>query len=250
MHSILTDMAPENSNRLPGSLKKRLLHHPGYSVRRFYVDSFHFEQVDRFPSESKILDLGGKRRNKRGVFDIEAFSFQVDYANIDRQTEPDYVCDAFYIPVKTGSYDAVILSELLEHVRDPITVLKQALRVLKVGGKAVVTAPFMFHIHGDPKDYGRYTDQYWLWAAREAGFSVGEIRSQGGFYALIANLLKVWQWGYTGGVIGWWCRRSLLFFYPPLIALLMWLDAKTSGEIFRGHTLGFEMVFVKDEDRR
>ena len=103
----------------------------GYSVRRFYLDVFFSHTINKFKPGSKILDLGGKKTNKRGVFNPEDYNLQVKYANIDEKTNPDYLCDITDLPVEDKSFDGVILSEVLEHVPDPKAVLKEAYRIFR-----------------------------------------------------------------------------------------------------------------------
>ena len=86
---------------------------------------------------------------------------QVKYVNIDPSTNPDYLYEGSNIPVESNSFDSVICSEVLEHVRNPTSILKEAFRVLKPGGLMFICVPFIFRIHPDPDDFGRYTDQYW-----------------------------------------------------------------------------------------
>lgn len=65
-------------------------------------------------------------------------------------------------------WDAVILSEVLEHVLEPLEVLREAAGILKPGGIVIVSVPFMYRIHEygdlDPetvepglRDYWRFT---------------------------------------------------------------------------------------------
>jgi SAM-dependent methyltransferase len=162
----------------------------GYSVRRYYVDDFYSRNISYFPKGGRILDIGGKKKRKRGQFDIEKYDFRVEYVNIDEKTEPDYLCDATDINVEDNSFDGVICSELLEHVSDPKAVLREAYRVLKPGGVLLLSVPFMYHIHADPYDYGRYTDFYWDNALKEINFSAISIEKQGLFFSVIANMLK------------------------------------------------------------
>ncbi len=69
----------------------------------------------------------------------------------------DYIADAHALPFLEESFDYVIATEVFEHLRKPEQATREILRVLKPGGKAVVTIPFMFRIHGDPCDYQRLT---------------------------------------------------------------------------------------------
>src|SRR5688572_20395135 len=137
--------------------KEKLLNENWYSLRRYYVDTFFLDNINIFKAKSHILDIGGKKKNKRGVFDIEIYDLNVKYANLDASTEPDYLCDIHKLPIESNTFDGVVLAEVLEHVSDPKQVLKEAYRVMKTGGKLMITTPFMFHIHADPTDYARYT---------------------------------------------------------------------------------------------
>ena len=69
----------------------------------------------------------------------------------------DQIADAHDLPFQDDAFDCVVAIELFEHLSDPHKASKELLRVLKPGGKAVVTVPFMFHVHGDPHDFARFT---------------------------------------------------------------------------------------------
>ncbi len=163
-----------------------------YSVRRYYVDEFYSRNINLFSDNAVILDMGGKKINKRGFFDIEESGLLIKYANISKDTSPDYLCDISSIPIEDNSFDGIILSEVLEHVPDPKSVLKEAQRILKPGGLALICTPFMFHVHSDPYDYARYTDQYYTKVLSEAGFKDIIIEKQGLFFSVLASMMKLW----------------------------------------------------------
>ncbi len=69
----------------------------------------------------------------------------------------DQIADVHALPYNDESFDYVLAIEVFEHVRKPAQAAAEIHRVLKPGGKALVTIPFMFRIHADPDDYQRLT---------------------------------------------------------------------------------------------
>lgn len=114
-----------------------------------------------------VLDVGAGSCVYRDLFthcDYKAQDFQQlkdhqlrngSYGSID------YVCDATAIPVADASFDAILCTEVLEHVPEPVKVIAEFARILKPGGKLILTAPLGSGIHQEPHHYyGGYTP-YW-----------------------------------------------------------------------------------------
>lgn len=194
-----------------------------YSLRRYYVDEFYSRHIPKLPVGSKILDVGGTRIGKRGQFDICRFQMNVTCLNISAEKKPDVVADAANMPFQDSVFDYVICSEVLEHVPDPRRVLAEIHRVLRPGGKLLATVPFLYWIHADPYDYGRYTDKFWLRQLREQGFDDISIEQQGRFGSVCADIFRHWIllsmpktrfiarfWRCFWYVPNWYCTRSAL----------------------------------------
>ncbi len=162
----------------------------GYSLRRHYVDDFHFRHVSSLPIGARVLDLGGNRIAKRGYFDIEQFGLDVIFANLSRAKRPHVQAEAGHVPFREETFDAVVCSELLEHVPEPPRVLAEVHRVLRPGGTALISAPFMNRVHGDPDDYGRYTDFYWMETLEKIGFRDIQIEKQGLFWSVLLDMMR------------------------------------------------------------
>jgi len=161
-----------------------------YSLRRHYVDQFHFRHVPEFPARSVVLDLGGNRVSKRGLFNIEAYGLSVVYADVSAAKKPHVQANAAWLPFRPGAFDGVICSELLEHVPDPRVVLGEAHRVLRPHGRLLVCIPFLSRIHGDPHDYGRYTDSFLRETLERVGFRDVVVERQGLFWSVIVDMLR------------------------------------------------------------
>ena len=84
----------------------------------------------------------------------------------------------------------LFLGEILEHLPKPKKALEEAYRVTKKGGTALITTPFMFHVHADPYDYYRYTQQWYQETLQAIGFHSIEIYEQGHFPAVLAEFAK------------------------------------------------------------
>jgi len=219
-----------------------------YSLRRAYVDDFHDRHIPTLAPGSRVLDLGGLRLAKRGRFDIEQRALRVVVANLSRERSPHVQADAARTPFADGCFDAVICSELLEHVPEPGRVLSEAGRVLRPGGVLLVCVPFLFHVHADPYDYGRYTDYYWREALARAGFGPVQVEKQGLFWSVLADMLRAWVYHRSLNVsLPGWQRR-------PLAAGVRWLrrravawDAQAGPEhpFYGSYTTGYGLVAVK-----
>lgn len=168
----------------------RLIFSVHSSYRRYAVDSFYQSHIQEWNKNLICIDVGGKRKKKKGVFQLEQYINDPIYVNIDSSVEPNYVCDARKMPFENNYADIVICSELLEHIDGVDDVLAEIYRVLKPGGKAYICVPFSMHIHAAPNDYCRYTDSFWKNHLQMHHFEVLEFTSQGGYWATKLNMNK------------------------------------------------------------
>jgi SAM-dependent methyltransferase len=60
--------------------------------------------------------------------------------------------------LKTGSFDFVVCTEVLEHTLRPFDAVQEMRRVLKEGGLLFLSVPFNFRIHGPLPDCWRFTE--------------------------------------------------------------------------------------------
>ena len=58
-------------------------------------------------------------------------------------------------PFDRSSFDAVICTQVLEHIPDLDHTLSEIDRVLKTGGWLIASAPFLYNVHGESGDYRR-----------------------------------------------------------------------------------------------
>ena len=59
--------------------------------------------------------------------------------------------------LKSGTFDIIVCTEVLEHVLNPFSTVKEIYRLLKPSGILLLSAPFNFRIHGPLPDCWRFT---------------------------------------------------------------------------------------------
>jgi SAM-dependent methyltransferase len=103
----------------------------------------------------RVLDLGcGHRRYESA---LPPASVYVGYDVDTTGSEPDVCGLAEALPFRAGAFDAVLSTQVLEHVPAPAAMLAEAHRVLTPGGILVLTAPQQWRLHEEPHDFWRFT---------------------------------------------------------------------------------------------
>lgn len=196
------------------------------TCRRHYLDEVMNGLSAEFSGD--VLDIGGKRQNTRGTFrpplhQVKSWS----YLNTDKDTEPDYLGDATSIPVENEIIDWFVLTEVLEHVEDPDGVLGEAKRVLKTGGRGIVTMPFLNQIHADPHDYQRWTWHKLKSTLESNGLDIVSHGPMGGVVAVIYDLVRAhfYRSKNFGGLVNRICLKAIQIAGP----MALWLDRKNNA---------------------
>ena len=103
----------------------------------------------------------------------------------------DVIGDAQNLPFKPKSFDTVLCSEVIEHVKEPYTALKEINRVLKKSGILILTAPHLFYVHERPNDYFRFTNYGLSYLLKKAGFKIISLKPTGGMIEFMGHLFSV-----------------------------------------------------------
>lgn len=119
------------------------------------------------------------------------------YVGLDVATSPhdharfDATFDGLSIPFPDASFDSVLCTEVLEHAREPRHLAGEIGRVLRPGGHALLTVPFVLNHHEQPHDYHRFTRFGIEELVRSAGLEPVWVRPRGGVFAVLAQQLEV-----------------------------------------------------------
>lgn len=151
-------------------------------VGRWYITRFVESVAKSLPIGSLILDAGAGESVYKKLFshcDYKAIDLAVgesrwNYANLD------YVSSLDDMPIEDDVFDAVLCTQVLEHLEWPRESVKEMHRVLKRGGKLYMTVPMAQNEHQVPYDFFRYTSYGLESICKYAGFHDIKITPFGG----------------------------------------------------------------------
>lgn len=168
----------------------RITHVLTQKITRRKLDAF----MRAHASNSLTLDLGAGNSPYRTYFPNRIS------ADIDRRLGIDVVCDAHNLPFAADTFEIVVCTEVLEHLINPHSALKEIRRVLKPGGRLLLTTRFIFPIHDAPGDFFRFT-AFGLRHLLDNGWEILELHEEADAQETLAILLQriVYQGNLRGG---------------------------------------------------
>jgi SAM-dependent methyltransferase len=92
------------------------------------------------------------------------------------------------LPFADGSFETILLTDVLEHLPEPERLWSEVARLLVPGGKLILNVPFLYRLHEVPHDYFRYTEYALQRFAGRAGLRVVELHRIGGAVDVLADL--------------------------------------------------------------
>lgn len=143
--------------------------------------------------KGRLLDLGcGKVPFYNAYKPYVSENICVDWGNtLHKNIYLDYECDLNQkLFFENNEFDTIILSDVLEHIREPELLFGEMSRILKKDGKLILNVPFYYWIHEHPHDYYRYTKYALENFAIKSNFKIELIRPIGGAPEVIADILS------------------------------------------------------------
>jgi ubiquinone/menaquinone biosynthesis C-methylase UbiE len=103
-------------------------------------------------------------------------------------TKLDIVSDITAIPVPDAQFDAVMCTEVFEHVPDPVAALNELNRVLKKDGYLLITVPFASLTHFAPYHFSSGLSRFWFeHHLQRLGYEILELEHNGNYFEFIAQ---------------------------------------------------------------
>ena len=191
---------------------------------RWYITEFVHSVAGRLPAGTLLLDAGAGECAYKKFFthcrylamDVAIGESAWNYANLDSLSRLDR------LPLTDGSVDAILCTQVLEHLEWPRESVREFHRVLKPGGVLYLTAPMAHNEHQAPYDYFRYTSFGLRSICGDAGFDRLEIVPLGGLPARIAYELPRIMTLFPGsGVKSGRVRIGGLLLLPARVAVFL-----------------------------
>ena len=154
--------------------------------------------LSKIPNNSRILDAGaGEQQYKK-------FCTHLDYVSQDfAQYNPseienglqmpewnygnlDIICDITSVPEPDQSFDAILCTEVFEHIPNPLEAIKEFSRLIKKNGFLIITAPFCSMTHFAPYHYySGFNTFFYEKHLVENEFEIIEITTNGNYFEFI-----------------------------------------------------------------
>jgi SAM-dependent methyltransferase len=144
----------------------------------------------RIPPGAKVLDAGAGDAPYKPLLSHVIYE-SADFEKVDKlYAQSTYVCDLASIPVPDCRYDFIFFNQVMEHVPDPQSVLRELFRVLKPGGQLIYSAPFFYEEHEVPYDFYRYTQFGVRHLFTSTGFVLERLDWLEGYFATVGHQMS------------------------------------------------------------
>jgi len=209
-------------------------------------------ELKKIPNDMKILDAGcGSQRYKKYCNHLEYYG--QDFAQYDipnknmiggkiidsyKYGELNYIGNIWEIEEKDSFFDVILCTEVFEHIPYPNETLIEFTRLLKPGGRLILTAPSNCLRHMDPYFfYSGFSDRWWENFLIENGLDIEKIENVGDYY----SWLKV-EIARTAA------NHSLMAKILLLPAFIYYLNKKPTEESINTLCMGYHIVANKKEN--
>ena len=164
-----------------------------------FINPFYFARKGLYQNVSKLitnlngklLDVGCGTKPYENICNVDEYiGLEIDDEGNRQHNYADVFYDGKTIPFEDKSFDSILSNQVFEHVFNPNQFLKEINRVTKVGGRFLITVPFVWDEHEQPYDYARYSSFGLKYILAENGFEIIEHRKSNNGIEVIFQLIN------------------------------------------------------------
>lgn len=179
-----------------------------YAIKNILVNRIHDRAVAELGARhlnGRLVDVGcGTKPYAAALAPYVEAHVGVDHTVCPHdRSNVDLTGTAYAIPADAGAFDSALCTAVLEHLEEPERAIREVHRVLKPGGVAVYSVPFIWHLHEEPRDFFRYSKYGLKYLFEKAGFELIEMRALSGFFITFGTLLSYYVCRLNKGPLRW-----------------------------------------------
>ena len=114
--------------------------------------------------KGKSLEFGASINYKKNFSYYVKGKNNFHYSNIDNKKNRNIITEDLRkkLTIPSNKYNNVLIYNVLEHINDHSTTFMEIKRIIKKKGNLFGSTPFLYHVHGAPKDYFRFTKEFFM----------------------------------------------------------------------------------------
>ena len=193
-------------------------------IKNILINHVHDLELKRVASlylHGRLLDIGcGTKPYKKLLAPFVTEHIGIDQeGTLHDRSNIDFYGTAYQIPIESQTVDSAICTAVLEHLEEPELALRECCRILKQGGVAIYSIPFIWHLHEEPRDFYRFSKYGLKYLFEKVGFEIIELKALSGFWITFGQLFVYYLYRFNFGPFRWFRIIDILglsiqtFFY-------------------------------------
>jgi SAM-dependent methyltransferase len=148
-----------------------------YSLLRI----FQIIETKKLLLKGESLEFGASVNYKKNFSYFVSGNSKFYYSNIDNKKNTGFIKIDLRknFKVKSNLYENILIYNVVEHLDNHSNTFSEINRILKKNGNLFGSTPFLYQVHGAPKDYFRFTKDFFLEKLKKSGFKKIRIKCMG-----------------------------------------------------------------------
>ncbi len=227
--------------------RKSILH-PRYLAQQAL---WNFVSGEGHVLQGRLLDVGCGKKPYSGLLSNVQLYVGLDVpTTMHGFSHADIGGTGLALPFQDTSFDSILCMEVLEHVAEPLIVLREMYRVTRQGGTLLLTVPLSEQLHEEPHDYYRFTVHALGYLLEKSHWKILKVRERGGAWLELGYRLSSFLYSSLGArrdATGALQPRPLLGPLVVCVCAVVQLLAFVMDKVWRSRlsTIGYGVIAQK-----